>query len=143
MIPQDACYHPGDLVQLTTPLRSDGSGGLARGTPLLAAGSRGVVIDVGLHLNRTLIYRVDFIAAGLVVGCRDVELQPVRGRLRLALHHQQQLLAAAGSELRVLAQGEQRGHYRVEIDDWQCELPERAFDWLPALPAGQDQPGGF
>lgn len=132
MIPAEARYLPGELVQLNRQIRNDGSAsGSKRGTPLLEPGARGLVVDVGLHLNRTLIYRVDFIDAGLVLGCRDVELQPQYGRLTTTLMQGDQLLAVHGSPLLVVAPASRPGHYQVEIDDWQCELPQQAFIWLP------------
>lgn len=132
MIPAEARYLPGELVQLCHQIRNDGSvSSSKRGTPLLQPGARGLVVDVGLHLNRTLIYRVDFMADGLVLGCRDVELQPQYGLLTTTLMHADLRLAARGQQLRVVALADRPGYYQVEIDDWQCELPERAFEWLP------------
>ena len=131
MIPAEALYLPGELVQLTTQVRNDGSASDSkRGTPLLEPGARGVVVDVGLHLNRTLIYRVNFGDAGLVLGCRDVELQPQYGQLTTTLMHGEALLAASGTTLIVIAPADRPSHYQVQIDDWQCELPQQAFSWL-------------
>ena len=131
MIPAEALYLPGELVQLTTQVRNDGSASDSKlGTPLLEPGARGVVVDVGLHLNRTLIYRVNFGDAGLVIGCRDVELQPQYGQLTTTLMHGEELLAASGTTLMVIAPADRPGYYQVQIDNWQCELPQQAFSWL-------------
>jgi nitrogen fixation protein NifZ len=56
-------------------VRNDGTyPGLEAGAPLVRRGSIGYVIDVGTFLQDQIIYSVNFLDEGKIVGCREEEL---------------------------------------------------------------------
>lgn len=69
-------FTPGDKVRSTRMIRNDGSfpGGRI-GDKLVATGEVGYVRGMGTFLQRYLVYEVDFIYRGLVVGMRAGELE--------------------------------------------------------------------
>ena len=68
-------YDYGSEVRLTRNVRNDGTyPGKEVGEMLIRRGSVGVVYDVGTYLQDQLIYRVNFLEAGMTVGCREEEL---------------------------------------------------------------------
>ena len=68
-------YDYGSEVRLTRNVRNDGTyPGKEVGEMLIRRGTVGVVYDVGTYLQDQLIYRVNFIEAGMTVGCREEEL---------------------------------------------------------------------
>lgn len=68
-------YEYGDEVRLTRNVRNDGTyPGLEIGDFLVKRGSVGYVQDVGSYLQDQIIYKVHFIDAGKLVGCRQEEL---------------------------------------------------------------------
>ncbi|MBF0471140.1 MAG: nitrogen fixation protein NifZ [Gammaproteobacteria bacterium] len=74
MIPK---YQYGDAVRVTRNIRNDGTyPGRDKGELLIRRGSVGYVRDVGTFLQDQLIYTVDYMESGLMVGCREQELQP-------------------------------------------------------------------
>ncbi|MDD5298105.1 MAG: nitrogen fixation protein NifZ [Rhodocyclaceae bacterium] len=65
----------GEGVRLIRNVRNDGTyPGLATGAPLVRRGSVGHVVDVGTFLQDQVIYSVNFLEAGRIVGCREEEL---------------------------------------------------------------------
>lgn len=65
----------GESVRLTRNVRNDGTyPGLEVGAPLVRRGSIGFVIDVGTFLQDQIIYSVNFLDEGKIVGCREEEL---------------------------------------------------------------------
>lgn len=70
-------FEYGDAVRVIRNVRNDGTfPGTATGALLVRRGSVGYVRDVGTFLQDQLIYSVDFMDAGRMVGCRGQELQP-------------------------------------------------------------------
>ena len=68
-------YEYGQAVRLTRNVRNDGTyPGLDIGHLLIRRGAIGYVRDVGLFLQDQIIYSVDFIDEGKMVGCREEEL---------------------------------------------------------------------
>lgn len=68
-------YEYGEAVRLIRNVRNDGTyPGMATGTLLIRRGSVGYVADVGTFLQDQLIYSVNFLEAGRMVGCREEEL---------------------------------------------------------------------
>ena len=68
-------YEYGQAVRLTRNVRNDGTyPGLDIGHLLIRRGAVGYVRDVGLFLQDQIIYSVDFIDEGKMVGCREEEL---------------------------------------------------------------------
>lgn len=65
----------GDSVRLTRNVRNDGTyPGQPTGAPLVRRGSVGYVVDVGTFLQDQIIYSVNFLEEGRIVGCREEEL---------------------------------------------------------------------
>lgn len=65
----------GAEVRLTRNVRNDGTyPGLEIGDFLVKRGSLGYVQDVGTYLQDQLIYKVHFMEANKLVGCREEEL---------------------------------------------------------------------
>ena len=65
----------GEPVRLTRNVRNDGTyPGLDTGAPLVRRGSIGYVVDIGSFLQDQIIYSVNFIDEGRIVGCREEEL---------------------------------------------------------------------
>ncbi|MBK6744758.1 MAG: nitrogen fixation protein NifZ [Hydrogenophilales bacterium] len=94
-------YDYGDQVRLTRNVRNDGTyPGMAVGNLLIKRGSIGFVMNVGTFLQDQIIYTVNFLEQGRIVGCREEELigadetwvesrfetrEKVRARLALSL----------------------------------------------------------
>lgn len=71
----DARWDYGESVRLTRNVRNDGTyPGLEPGAPLVRRGSIGFVVDVGSFLQDQIIYSVNFLEEGKIVGCREEEL---------------------------------------------------------------------
>ena len=71
----DARWEYGESVRLTRNVRNDGTyPGLEPGAPLVRRGSIGYVVDVGSFLQDQIIYSVNFLDEGIIVGCREEEL---------------------------------------------------------------------
>lgn len=68
-------YDYGDQVRLTRNVRNDGTyPGMAVGNLLIKRGSIGFVMNVGTFLQDQIIYTVNFLEQGRIVGCREEEL---------------------------------------------------------------------
>lgn len=71
----DAQWDYGESVRLIRNVRNDGTyPGLDPGAPLVRRGSIGFVVDVGSFLQDQIIYSVNFLEEGKIVGCREEEL---------------------------------------------------------------------
>lgn len=71
----NARWEYGEAVRLTRNVRNDGTyPGLDPGAPLVRRGSIGYVVDVGTFLQDQVIYSVNFLDEGKIVGCREEEL---------------------------------------------------------------------
>lgn len=71
----DARWDYGEAVRLTRNVRNDGTyPGLDPGAFLVRRGSIGYVVDVGTFLQDQIIYSVNFLDEGKIVGCREEEL---------------------------------------------------------------------
>ena len=71
----NAKWEYGEGVRLTRNVRNDGTyPGLDPGDFLVRRGSIGYVVDVGTFLQDQVIYSVNFLDEGKVVGCREEEL---------------------------------------------------------------------
>jgi nitrogen fixation protein NifZ len=68
----------GEAVRLTRNVRNDGTfPGLDVGNLLVKRGSVGYEMNVGTFLQDQVIYTVNFLDLGRVIGCREEELIPV------------------------------------------------------------------
>ena len=71
----NARWDYGEAVRLIRNVRNDGTyPGLDPGAPLVRRGSIGYVVDVGTFLQDQVIYSVNFLEEGRIVGCREEEL---------------------------------------------------------------------
>lgn len=71
----DARWEYGEPVRLIRNVRNDGTyPGLDTGAPLVRRGSIGYVVDVGTFLQDQIIYSINFLDEGKIVGCREEEL---------------------------------------------------------------------
>jgi len=71
----NARWEYGEAVRLTRNVRNDGTyPGLEPGDFLVRRGSIGYVVDVGTFLQDQVIYSVNFLDEGKIVGCREEEL---------------------------------------------------------------------
>ncbi len=71
----NARWEYGESVRLIRNVRNDGTyPGLDPGAPLVRRGSVGYVVDVGSFLQDQIIYSVNFLEEGIIVGCREEEL---------------------------------------------------------------------
>ncbi|MBI2306942.1 MAG: nitrogen fixation protein NifZ [Rhodocyclales bacterium] len=71
----DARWDYGEAVRVVRNVRNDGTyPGLPAGAPLVRRGSIGYVVDVGTFLQDQIIYSVNFLDEGRIVGCREEEL---------------------------------------------------------------------
>ncbi len=71
----NARWDYGESVRLIRNVRNDGTyPGLDPGAPLVRRGSVGYVVDVGSFLQDQIIYSVNFLEEGIIVGCREEEL---------------------------------------------------------------------
>ncbi len=71
----DARWDYGEAVRLIRNVRNDGTfPGLEPGAFLVRRGSIGYVVDVGTFLQDQVIYSVNFLDEGKIVGCREEEL---------------------------------------------------------------------
>ena len=71
----DARWEYGEAVRLIRNVKNDGTyPGLPVGAPLVRRGSIGYVVDVGTFLQDQIIYSVNFLDEGKIVGCREEEL---------------------------------------------------------------------
>jgi nitrogen fixation protein NifZ len=136
----------GVAVRLTRNVRNDGTfPGLDVGNLLIKRGSVGYVMNVGTFLQDQIIYTINFLDQGRIVGCRDEELisadDPwVESRFetrekvvsRLALSIRGEVVVPAGSEgeifkvLRDLPDGVQ---YHVHFPGGRMlQVPENLLD---------------
>ena len=71
----NARWDYGEAVRLTRNVRNDGTyPGLPSGAFLVRRGSVGYVVDVGTFLQDEIIYSVNFLDEGKIIGCREEEL---------------------------------------------------------------------
>lgn len=71
----DARWDYGEAVRVLRNVRNDGTyPGLDPGAPLIRRGSIGYVVDIGTFLQDQVIYSVNFLDEGRIVGCREEEL---------------------------------------------------------------------
>lgn len=68
----------GQYVRLKSDIKNDGTYAFAKvGEILVKAGEEGYVRHIGDFLQTIRIYEVDFIRVGLLIGCREFEIEPL------------------------------------------------------------------
>lgn len=129
----DARWDYGEAVRLTRNVRNDGTyPGLDPGDFLVRRGSIGYVVDVGTFLQDQVIYSVNFVEEGKVVGCREEELigaddpwNPSRFEFREKVQAAKQLsvggnvlveLGATGEVIKVIRDAEDGVAYHIHFD---------------------------
>jgi len=71
-------FRIGQHVRLIDDLRNDGTYAFAKnGEIIVTKGEEGYVRHVGDFLQTIRIYEVDFLKLGLVIGCREFEIEPI------------------------------------------------------------------
>jgi nitrogen fixation protein NifZ len=140
-------FEYGEAVRVVRNIRDDGTyPGESRGRLLIRRGSVGYVRDVGTFLQDQLIYSVDFIDSGRMVGCREQELQlesdpwiPSRFEFRekvtpkIPLAIGGEVIASPGDEgeiEKVIREQESGPAYHVRFSGRTLQVPESALDFL-------------
>jgi len=136
----NARWEYGEAVRLTRNVRNDGTyPGLDPGAPLVRRGSIGYVVDVGTFLQDQVIYSVNFLDEGKIVGCREEELigadeawTPSRFEFRDKVRATRQLavggevlvtVGAIGEVMKVIRDAPGGVAYHIHFDD----LPGRVL----------------
>jgi nitrogen fixation protein NifZ len=140
-------FEYGEKVRVVRNLRNDGTyPGEPTGRLLVRQGSVGFVRDVGTFLQDQLIYSVDFLDAGLRVGCREQELQlesepwiPTRFEFRdkvtptvpLGIRGEVIALPGEGGEIeKVLRENPGGPAYHARFNGRTLLVPESALEFL-------------
>lgn len=151
----DARWEYGAAVRLTRNVRNDGTyPGLEPGAPLVRRGSIGYVIDVGTFLQDQIIYSINFLDEGKIVGCREEELigsdepwtpsryefrEMVRSAKALAVNGEVLVAPGApGEVLKVIRDAPAGVAYHIHFDSLPGRLLEIPEDAL--LPAETKEP---
>ncbi len=153
-------YDYGDAVRVIRNVRNDGTyPGLATGHLLVRRGTTGYVMNVGTFLQDQLIYTVNFLETGRIVGCREEELigadepwapsvfetrEKVRTRVGLAINGE--LIVAAGGEgevMKVLRDDHAGVSYHIHFPGPRIlQVPEAALERIAEATAEGDAHGG-
>ncbi len=71
-------FNIGECVKLLKDIKNDGTYAFSKvGDVIIKAGATGYVRHVGDFLQTIRIYEVDFLNEGLVIGCREFELESI------------------------------------------------------------------
>ena len=150
----NAKWEYGEAVRLTRNVRNDGTyPGLEPGAPLVRRGSIGYVVDVGTFLQDQIIYSVNFIEDGKIVGCREEELigaeeawTPSRFEFRDKVRAARQLsvggqvlvaLGAVGEVIKVIRDAPGGVAYHIHFDSLAGRVLQIQEDILEPLHAGE------
>ena len=147
-----------EAVRVVRAIRNDGTyAGLPSGALLVRRGSIGYVVDVGTFLQDQIIYSVNFLDEGRIVGCREEELigadepwtpsryefrDKVRARLALAVGGQ--VLIAAGDRgevIKVIRDAPSGVAYHIHFDTLPGRvllIPESNLESAPDEEASDD-----
>jgi nitrogen fixation protein NifZ len=149
----NAQWEYGEAVRLTRNVRNDGTyPGLEPGAPLVRRGSIGYVVDVGTFLQDQIIYSVNFLDEGKIVGCREEELiggdepwTPSRFEFREKVRAARQLavggevlvpVGAIGEVIKVIRDAQDGVAYHIHFDSLPGRVLQIAEDILdPAYAA--------
>ncbi len=148
----NAKWEYGEAVRLTRNVRNDGTyPGLDPGAFLVRRGSIGYVVDVGTFLQDQVIYSVNFLDEGKIVGCREEELigaedewtpsrfefrEKVRSGKGLAINGEVLVpVGAIGEVIKVIRDGPNGVAYHIHFDSLLgrvLQIPESALEPLEA-----------
>jgi nitrogen fixation protein NifZ len=138
-------YEFGDEVRIIRNVRNDGTyPGVPTGTLLIRRGSTGVVINIGTFLQDQLIYTVNFLEQGKIVGFREEELISIdepwvpskfesreRVRSKITLTVRGEVRASPGMEgeiLKVFRDENDGVQYHVIFHDHVLQVQESALE---------------
>ncbi len=138
-------YQFGEEVRIVRNVRNDGTyPGMPTGQLLIRRGSTGFVMNVGTFLQDQLIYTVNFMEQGRIVGCREEELigidepwipskfesrEKVRSRVTLSVQGEARAEPdMEGEILKVLRDGQGGVQYHVIFHDHVLQVPEGALE---------------
>lgn len=138
----------GDAVRVTRNVRNDGTyPGMVTGNLLVRRGSVGYVMNVGTFLQDQLIYTVNFLDQGRIVGCREEELlgadepwtpskfetrEKVRAAVTLAVNGEVLVPAGTEGEVMRVVRGEDSVQYHVHFPGHVLQVPESVLGPLEA-----------
>jgi nitrogen fixation protein NifZ len=148
----NAKWEYGESVRLIRNVRNDGTyPGLDPGDFLVRRGSIGYVVDVGTFLQDQIIYSVNFLDEGKIVGCREEELigaddpwtpskfefrEKVRSAKGLAVGGEVLVaVGAIGEVIKVIRDAPDSVAYHVHFDSLSgrvLQIPEAALEALEA-----------
>ena len=155
----NARWEYGEAVRLTRNVRNDGTyPGLDPGAPLVRRGSIGYVVDVGTFLQDQVIYSVNFLDEGKIVGCREEELigadeawTPSRFEFRDKVKATRQLavggevlvtVGAIGEVMKVIRDAPGCVAYHIHFDDLPgrvLQIPEAILEGAGRNTADEDE----
>lgn len=155
----NARWEYGEAVRLTRNVRNDGTyPGLDPGAPLVRRGSIGYVVDVGTFLQDQVIYSVNFLDEGKIVGCREEELigadeawTPSRFEFRDKVKATRQLavggevlvtIGAIGEVMKVIRDAPGGVAYHIHFDDLPgrvLQIPEAILEGAGRNTADEDE----
>lgn len=135
----------GDEVRIIRNVRNDGTyPGMDPGMLLVRRGSTGFVMNVGTFLQDQLIYTVNFLALGKIVGCREEELinidepwipskfetrEKVRSRITMTVGGEVRVQPGMEGEImKVLREDDDGVTYHVIFHDRVLQVPEAALE---------------
>ena len=135
----------GNEVRIIRNVRDDGTyPGMNPGTLLVKRGSTGFVMNVGTFLQDQLIYTVNFLELGRVVGCREEELisidepwipskfetrERVRSRITLTVGGEIRVKPGMEGEIMKVFRDDENGvQYHVIFHDRVLQVPESALE---------------
>jgi len=139
------CFDYGDQVRVTRNVRNDGTyPGMDVGNLLVRRGSVGFVMNVGTYLQDQIIYTVNFLDQGRIVGCREEELigadepwnpsrfetrEKVRSRVALAVRGEVLVPPhTEGEVMRVLRDADSGVQYHVHFPGRMLQVPEAVLE---------------
>ena len=157
----NARWEYGEAVRLTRNVRNDGTyPGLDPGAPLVRRGSIGYVVDVGTFLQDQVIYSVNFLDEGKIVGCREEELigaeeawTPSRFEFRDKVQATRQLavggevlvtVGAIGEVMKVIRDAPGGVAYHIHFDDLPgrvLQIPESILQGAGRNTGDEDEDG--
>ena len=138
----------GTQVRVTRNVRNDGTyPGMDTGKLLVRRGSLGFVMNVGTFLQDQIIYTVNFLEQGRIVGCREEELigadepwtpsrfetrEKVRAALSLAVAGEVLVpVDSVGEVMKVLRDSGSGVQYHVHFPGHMLQVPETVLEAMP------------
>ncbi len=135
----------GNEVRIIRNVRNDGTyPGMDPGMLLVRRGSTGFVMNVGTFLQDQLIYTVNFLELGKIVGCREEELisieepwipskfesrEKVRSRITMTVGGEIRVKPGMEGEIMKVMRDDDNGvSYHVIFHDRVLQVPETALE---------------